>query len=158
MKNRYIPITAIVVVLSIAAAAGFLMPPASQEVPARVVMDNSGGRVIFTHLYHTEDYGFACADCHHDEIGQDTPIACGSCHPPAFDEKFRAEHQKNFPTEEACLRCHYDTPEAPLAEEDKPDTDFIPTRADAFHGQCMSCHEEMGGPYGDDTCYECHAR
>ncbi|GAB7022384.1 hypothetical protein JCM12178A_09420 [Salidesulfovibrio brasiliensis] len=122
-----------------------------------MILDNTGGRVIFTHQAHTEEYGFDCADCHHDGIGQDEPISCGSCHPAAFDETFRAEHQKAFPDEEACLRCHYDVPGEELAEDNRPDTDFIPTRADAFHGQCMTCHEEFGGPYGDDTCYDCHA-
>lgn len=46
MKNRYIPITFIVAVLAVAAIAGFLFPPAVQENPARIVMDNSGGRVF----------------------------------------------------------------------------------------------------------------
>lgn len=138
--------------------AGYLLAPEKQEVPARIVMDNTGGRVIFTHLAHTDEYGFDCADCHHDEIGQGTPIACGSCHPAEFDATFRAEHQKAFPTEEACLRCHYEQPTSPLAEDNRPDIEDIPTRADAFHGQCMNCHEENGGPYGDDSCYSCHAR
>ncbi|WP_432735301.1 cytochrome c3 family protein [Maridesulfovibrio sp. FT414] len=158
MKNRYIPITFIVAVCMIAAVAGFLFPPAVQENPARVVMDNSGGRVIFTHFTHAGEYGYECATCHHDDIGQDRPIPCGSCHPAAFDAKFRAEHQKNFPNTEACLRCHDEVPTGPLAEEDRPDKDNIPLRADAFHGQCMSCHENDGGPYGPDSCYECHAR
>ncbi|WP_320009347.1 cytochrome c3 family protein [Maridesulfovibrio sp.] len=158
MKNRYIPITLIVAVLAVAAAAGFLFPPAVQESPARVVMDNSGGRVIFAHSVHAEEYGYECSDCHHDDIGQEKPIACGTCHPVAFDAKFRVEHQKNFPSDQACLRCHDEVPSGPLAEEDKPDTSSIPLRAEAFHSQCMGCHESDGGPYGEDSCYDCHAR
>ncbi|WP_054649373.1 cytochrome c3 family protein [Salidesulfovibrio brasiliensis] len=157
MKSRYTPLLIILAVLAITAAVGYTLPTEAQDVPPRVILDNTGGRVIFTHQAHTEEYGFDCADCHHDGIGQDEPISCGSCHPAAFDETFRAEHQKAFPDEEACLRCHYDVPGEELAEDNRPDTDFIPTRADAFHGQCMTCHEEFGGPYGDDTCYDCHA-
>lgn len=159
MKNRYIPITLILAVLAGAAVAGFLAPTVAQEVPAREILDNKGGRVIFTHQVHAEDYGFECSDCHHDDIGQETPISCGSCHPRAFDETFRTEHQKAFSTEDACLRCHDDVPEEPtLAEEDRPSIEDIPLRTDAFHRQCMDCHEENGGPYGSESCYQCHAR
>ncbi len=122
------------------------------------MLDNSGGRVIFTHVTHTEDFGYECSDCHHDEIGQDKPLPCGSCHPKAFDEKFRKAHQKNFANTEACLRCHENVPTGPLAEEDRPDTENIPLRSEAFHTQCMSCHENDGGPYGENSCYTCHAR
>lgn len=158
LKKRYFSITAIVAVMFLVALSGYLRLQAKHDVPARVIMDNNGGRVIFTHQAHAQDYGFECADCHHDNIGQDQPLACGSCHPSAFDEKFRVEHQKTFPNDEACMRCHSETPTGPLAKEDKPDTEIIPTRADAFHNQCMSCHEESGGPYGKDSCYDCHAR
>jgi hypothetical protein len=158
LKNRYIPIITISVVLALVAAVGFLIPPAVQDAPTRVVLDNSGGRVIFNHLTHVDDYGLECSDCHHDDIGQDTPIACGNCHPAAFDKKFKAEHMKNFKSDEACLRCHDEKPTGPLSEEDRPDIESIPTRSEAFHKQCMSCHEDMGGPYGEDSCYECHAR
>lgn len=158
MNKRYYLIATIVAVCFITAIVGYTLPTMSQDVPARVILDNTGGRVIFTHQFHAEDYGFECIDCHHDDIEADTFIACGSCHPAEFDDKFRAEHQKNFPNEEACIRCHDDTPTGPLTEDERPDITNIPLRADAFHMQCMNCHEENGGPYGDDTCYECHAR
>ncbi|WP_147818662.1 cytochrome c3 family protein [Salidesulfovibrio onnuriiensis] len=159
MKSRYIPITIIVAAFCMAAAAGYvLFPGEAQDVPARVVMENAGGRVLFTHKAHAEEYGFECTDCHHDDLERDTFLSCGSCHPKAFDETFRAEHPKAFPDKEACLRCHDEAPEGPLAEEDRPSTEDIPLRLDAFHGQCMSCHEENGGPTEDDSCYECHAR
>ncbi|KAB1442168.1 cytochrome c3 family protein [Pseudodesulfovibrio senegalensis] len=158
MKQRYIPITVIVAILAALAVAGGAMPEQAQVVPARTVMDNNGGRVIFSHRIHADEYGFECADCHHDDIGQERPVSCGSCHPKAFDETFRSEHFKAFSSEDACLRCHDDVPGETLAEEDRPDTGNIPLRADAFHAQCMDCHEENGGPYGAESCYQCHAR
>ncbi len=158
MQRRYIPIATIVAIMLAVAVAGYLNPVEEQEVPARVVMDNTGGRVIFNHQFHAEDYGYNCTDCHHDDIESDTFLSCGSCHPSEFNEQFRADHQKAFPTEEACLRCHDDVPEGELAEEDRPDTESIPLRADAFHTQCMDCHEQDGGPYEEDACYQCHAR
>ena len=157
LNKRYVPILAIVVALVAVAVVGFLLPEEKQDVPARIVLDNAGGRVIFTHGSHVEEYGFDCADCHHDDIGQDKPIACGTCHPAAFDKTFRAEHQKAFPSDQACARCHGDVPQGKLTDEERPDIDSIPTRAEAFHKQCQSCHEENSGPYGQDACYECHA-
>lgn len=160
MKNSYIPVTVIVAALCLAAAAGYvLFPREKEEVPTRVVMENTGGRVIFSHQVHAEEYGFECTDCHHDDIEQETFLSCGTCHPRDYDDTFRVEHQKAFSSEDACLRCHDDIPEGPtLAVEDRPYTEDIPMRLDAFHGQCMTCHEENGGPTEDDSCYACHAR
>jgi hypothetical protein len=29
----------------------------------------------------------------------------------------------------------------------------------AFHEQCMDCHEREGkGPYGENSCFKCHIR
>ncbi len=158
MQKRYFQIAVIVAVMLAVGVVGYLTPVEEQDVPARVVMDNTGGRVIFTHQSHAEDYGYDCTDCHHDDIGADRFISCGSCHPTEFNEQFRADHQKAFPSDEACIRCHDDVPTGELAEEDRPDIENIPLRADAFHSQCMDCHEKDGGPYGEDSCYQCHAR
>lgn len=158
MHKRYFPIATVVAVLLAIAVAGFTAGATEKTTPARVVMDNAGGRVIFSHKFHIEDYGLECTDCHHDDIEAETYLACGSCHPSEFNEAFRTDHPERFPDDEACLRCHYDTPTETLSDDDRPDTDFIPLRADAFHTQCMSCHEENGGPYGDDSCNDCHAR
>lgn len=36
---------------------------------------------------------------------------------------------------------------------------LIPGRMDAFHGQCMGCHEKLGkGPFGKDKCAQCHTK
>ncbi|CCH50295.1 Pentaheme cytochrome c [Pseudodesulfovibrio piezophilus C1TLV30] len=158
LQRRYLTIAAIIAALFVIAIAGYMIPVEKQDVPARIVMDNTGGRVIFSHQAHAEDYGFDCIDCHHDDIGSDTFLACGTCHPAEFNDDFRVNHQKAFPSDEACLRCHDDVPTAPLAEDERPDIENIPLRAEAFHTQCMGCHEENGGPYGDDSCYQCHAR
>ncbi|WP_419787177.1 cytochrome c3 family protein [Pseudodesulfovibrio sp.] len=156
-RNKYTPITVIVVVLLTSALVLLFWPKEKPAAPVRVIMDNAGGRVIFAHQTHVEDYGYACADCHHDNIGQASPIACGNCHPVEFGDTFRKEHQKRFANDEACLRCHDEKPTFPLKEEDRPMVENIPLRADAFHQLCIHCHEENGGP-GEDACHECHAR
>lgn len=158
MKRRYFPIAVTVAACLVAALVGYSMPAAEQDAPTRVVMDNTGGRVIFSHMSHIDDYGLDCADCHHDDTGLDTYLPCGACHPTEFNEEFRTSHAKNFPSQEACLRCHDEVPEGPLAPEERPLKEDIPLRAEAFHSLCMGCHEENGGPYGSDSCNECHSR
>ncbi|WP_338666575.1 cytochrome c3 family protein [Pseudodesulfovibrio methanolicus] len=158
MQNRYFIISSVVALLFAGAVVGYAIPVEKQEVPARVILDNTGGRVVFAHRVHAEDYGSACDDCHHDGLEGEAYLPCGTCHPAEFDETFRAEHQKAFPDRKACLRCHDEVPTGPLAEDARPDIESIPTRGEAFHTLCMGCHEENGGPFGDDACYQCHAR
>lgn len=158
MQNRYFIISAIVALLFAGAVVGYAIPVEKQEVPARVILDNTGGRVVFAHKVHAEEYGFDCEDCHHDGVDGETYLPCGACHPTEFDERFRADHPKAFPDREACLRCHDVVPEGPLSAEERPDAEFIPVRGEAFHALCVGCHEENGGPFGDDACYQCHAR
>ncbi len=56
----------------------------------------------------------------------------------------------------ACSRCHAGAP-APDRPPDRPDVTHVPLRADAFHGQCLGCHEQMGaGPSGEKSCNACH--
>lgn len=161
LQQRYVPIAVTVAVLLVGALIGYVMPTADAAAPARVVLDNSGGRVIFTHAVHADDYGYECADCHHDGVEDEnaTPISCGSCHPKSFDEEYAKNHQKMFPSEEYCLRCHDEDPASGVTEDTRPDKDMMLTRADAFHGQCMDCHKaEDAGPYDEDSCYTCHAK
>jgi hypothetical protein len=158
LQNRYFIISAVVALLFVGAVVGYAIPEEKQEVPARIILDNTGGRVVFSHRTHADDYGFDCADCHHDGLESGEYLPCGACHPAEFDETFRREHPKAFPDKEACLRCHDEVPNGPLSADERPDIESIPTRGEAFHSLCMNCHEENGGPYGEDACYQCHAR
>jgi len=142
--------------LFLASVVGYVGQSESSDPPVRVFLDNTGGRVVFGHLAHVEDYGLECEDCHHDGEAFERPMECGACHPKAFDEAFAQNHQQAFSDPEQCLRCHYDDP-ATEAPEDRPDPYWIAVRADAFHSQCMGCHESMGGPAGDESCNQCHA-
>jgi len=73
-----------------------------------------------------------------------------------FDHK---EHMSESGYGLDCVDCHHDLEN----EGDKPSTcgechtddgEDAPTRPDAFHKQCQTCHEEGGGPV---NCAECHA-
>lgn len=163
LQKRYTSILAVVAICLVVAVVGYGASSDEKPVPARFVLDNTGGRVISSHVEHADDYGYSCDDCHHggSENENVSPVPCGSCHPKEFDNDFKIKHQTAFPDKEYCLRCHDDAPKAgtQLAEDDRPDSEMIPARGDAFHDQCMGCHQsEEAGPYGEQSCYECHAR
>ena len=81
MQNRYFIISAVVVLLFAGAVVGYAIPEEKQEVPARIILDNTGGRVVFSHRTHADDYGFDCADCHHDGLEERTVPAVRSLPP-----------------------------------------------------------------------------
>lgn len=119
MNRRLYPITILVVLLAVVAAAGYLIPAGAEETPVRVLLPNKGGKVVFEHKTHAETYGLECDACHH--TGDYVP--CSDCH------------------------------NAQSAE------DGIPNAMEAFHQNCMGCHEETGaGPYGKDQCNQCHLK
>lgn len=121
MNRRLYPITILVVLLAVVAAAGYLIPAGAHEQPVRVLLPNKGGKVVFDHRVHVEDYSLECDACHHTG-DYETP----------------------------CAECH----NAEAAEEQG-----IPNQMEAFHQNCMSCHEKTGGgPYGKDQCNQCHLK
>lgn len=121
MNKRLYPITILVALLAVVAAAGYLAPAGEETQPVRVLLPNKGGKVVFEHLAHAETYGIECDACHHTG---DYEIPCVECH------------------------------NAEAAEEQG-----IPNRMEAFHMNCMGCHEEMGaGPYEKDQCNQCHLK
>lgn len=136
------------------------------------------GKLTWSHQEHVDSYSSGCTDCHHGPDIEPEPMACNSCHgdkadgnAPALREAVHARcetchsdlYEKKIKgctacheqlpgtpgaTQPACATCHYDA-EAPL----------LPTRMEAFHGQCMGCHETAGaGPYGEKSCSRCHTR
>lgn len=157
MNRRYLPITSLTAALVLLALFGYLRIAPAQDSPTRVVLDNPGGRVLFSHQHHAQDLGLDCGNCHHDGAAPAHPEACGSCHPPAFDKAYAQSHIKAFTGHRACGRCHTEPPAAGMATVDRPDVSGLPLRADAFHRQCMGCHERSGaGPFGKENCAACH--
>lgn len=246
MRRRYLPISILTGILLIAAIVGYLIPAGSEGPPPRVLLENKGGKVIFTHSQHIEGQAQDCARCHHTTGDSQTPPKCSSCHVKKFDEIFIANHQ-NAIDEKLCVSCHHqeagiqkfshDKHMDDYAEDDcqachhdesiepepqacsdchtsdgtkdiislrqanhtrcadchddfyeqgtkgcnnchtrelkakapepqscgnchsEPVDQLVPTTTNAFHGQCMSCHEKEGvGPFGDDACYQCHMK
>ena len=100
-------------------AAGGVTTP---EYPIRIMFNNLGGNVLFTHHMHYADtgYGVSCGDCHHT-LSED-----------------------EYEDAQSCSECH---------ELDAGDEE-VPKRADAFHQQCIGCHEDFEA--GPVECASCH--
>lgn len=134
----------------------------------------------FSHEKHAEDYAEDdCQACHHDESVEPEPQACSDCHEkeplkdiPSLKD---ANHAKCADCHEdfydkgvkGCTSCHTreEAPKAAPAPQpcsschSEPVEQLVPTTTNAFHGQCMSCHENQdAGPFGDDSCYQCHMK
>lgn len=132
----------------------------------------------FSHDDHMDDYtGGDCQSCHHDESIEAEPQACANCHKDGSNSVLRlrdANHTRCADCHEdayqqgitGCSYCHTREP-APEDPEQiacgychiDPVEQLLPTSMNAFHGQCMGCHEESeSGPFGDDACYQCHMK
>ena len=128
--------------ISIICYAAF--PVQAPPEPIRIMYYTNAGRVLFDHQTHASVNGYAlnCLDCHHLHGGEEiAPVACGTCHPGG-------KKVTKFP--ESCFDCHDDA-----AEIENPD---ILKRSDAYHQQCIGCHEQYGagpGP-GPKNCSKCH--
>ncbi len=130
---------------------------------------------------HEDHFGYAsddCQACHHGEDIEPSPQACRDCHSP---EGAAAKIPLREAVHARCEPCHADKFEAKLTgcadchelkradkslAEGAPAANFpacaschftMPARMDAFHQNCMGCHEKVGkGPAGADQCKQCH--
>ena len=60
------------------------------KTPVRLLLENAGGRVVFDHRRHAEDYKVACEACHHESAeARENVQPCGACHGVDFDGSFR---------------------------------------------------------------------
>lgn len=164
MRKRYYPISAITVILAIVAVIGYATPETQPDFPKRVLFDNKGGKVVFTHAAHAEEYMIPCEDCHHvEENPEHEVVKCGMCHQSGeFDKQYVKDHVNWDMDDKYCMSCHhegFDGKDSMLCSDchfDEKPSDMIPLRMDAFHNQCLGCHEIMGGPYDQDQCSDCH--
>lgn len=107
-----------------------------------------GEEGLFDHDMHSYDFGLSCMDCHHEmnDFGMD-PQRCSDCHSRADGDMGRVAHQ-------SCIDCHYGM--GGPVEQDCSSCHSPRGRTDAFHDQCMGCHESEGkGPIEAD-CAGCH--
>ena len=128
------------ILLLVGAVCYAAFPKTAPEQPIRMMFHSVSGKVLFNHQAHVSEagYGLACNECHHhpEDAEPEELLACKECHQiPEGDEKVPA----------ACLDCH--------DEEDVEETELIKS-SDAFHTQCIGCHQEYGS--GPEECAACH--
>ncbi len=133
----------ILLVVGVICYAAF--PVEAPKEPIRLMLKAVAGNVLFAHQTHASatGYGIACQECHHHpEESEAEPMSCKACH------QIPEEGQK---APQACLDCHDIT--------EVEDSEFIKS-ADAFHKQCIGCHEAFGkGPgEGPEQCSSCHVQ
>ena len=119
---------------------------------------------MFKHQMHEEKNGGqdSCVLCHHMNLPRDKNSVCVSCHSDmygttdAFGHDWHASptgggipcddcHQsgvkRNAESAKECSKCHADlvVPGATIKVEDY----MAPAYADAMHGLCIACHEQI---------------
>ena len=188
VSKRYVPVAVITVLCLVAAVVGYLKKPAtSAEVPLKVLLDNTGGKVVFAHAEHNRKFKIACGECHHEQRSpKDKVLACETCHVKEFDEQFAAEHMNAIP-EKNCVQCHHtvgginfdhDAHASDYAGDDctachhdasiEPEpqncadchaepAEGVPGLEKALHGRCISCHEEWFTPEEEGAKPQCSA-
>ncbi len=142
------------------------------EEPRRIMLTATGGNVLFDHRNHSEAYGLECTGCHHPILaGAGETEACGQCHTkeseyvPALGEKGKFNHDAHsMDYGLSCTDCHHNYTEGDpggpelctVCHQAGMGDDVIPGRKEAFHQQCIGCHEELGISPGKTDCNACH--
>jgi len=147
---------------------------APHESPVRLMFKTVGGNVLFDHQTHSDKYGIRCVDCHHsqEEGSAELPGNCGACHGteskyvPALGDKGKFDHELHSKKLGlVCSDCHHDYEEGDSGgpqlcsdcHEPDGDDNAMLNRRQAFHKQCIGCHEESGITPGKKDCAGCHA-
>lgn len=143
-KHRMIMYGVAIQLVLIAIVSYAAFPIETPQEPIRLMYQTNAGKVLFDHQTHASINGYAldCMDCHHSHFGEEIkPVSCGLCHAVKGEKS-------EFP--ESCFECHGDA-----SEIEEPE---ILKRSDAFHQQCIQCHEQYGaGPKsGSENCSACH--
>lgn len=133
--------------LLVLAVGGYLLPEAPEALPGRILMPNSGGRVLFDHEAHVGNYNIDCQTCHHDasKAGMDGE-KCKTCHGLEFDAAFK-NHKRDM-AKETCAVCHHKT----LEKRDWGHANHI-----AFALPCTACHHPTQLEERPQNCANCHS-
>jgi hypothetical protein len=141
MKNRFFTLTLAALLAVVFGTAGVLTAAdCLNDVDDVIVIEHKDeydrarqGPVELTHKKHAEDYGTACADCHHVyEDGKNVWQEGDEIH--------------------KCIECHD-------ANENQGNAKKLQT---AFHANCKDCHKEAADAGNENApvrkCTDCHKR
>lgn len=121
MEKRLYPVTLVTVLLALLAVAGYVLPQSGDATPIRILLDNKGGKVVFDHKVHAEDYGLECATCHHAQNLEKGISPCGECHNAETAEFGLPNRMEAF--HQSCMGCHEKETAGPYGKD-----------------QCNQCH------------------
>ncbi len=175
LNKRSIPFFIVSCVLFVIGGLAYFMPTSEEPLPNRILLQNAGGRVVFDHTLHGSIAGVDCASCHHEmnitgEQNPESVMKCGACHISPTNTTFATTHQALYDAKDggkSCITCHHMDEAADSTELGSvvgkdfqscsschPET---PNRMDAFHKNCMGCHDELAkGPRTESPCAQCH--
>lgn len=108
MPRRHVFVTVFCCLMAVVAVVGYTHDTVG-KTPVRLLLENAGGRVVFDHRRHAEDYKVACEACHHESAeARENVQPCGACHGVDFDGSFREDHVAAFADDETtCATCHH---------------------------------------------------
>lgn len=123
---------------------------ASAAMPEFIRSPSHLGEVEFPHLFHYDDLGIACADCHHEtdatvlnvpheDYFDDFYIDCTTCHHPSGEVTQEPQ---------ACSSCH---PASPRTIADETLSAKV-----VIHQNCWECHDAGTGAEAFTNCKACH--
>ncbi len=151
-----------------------VFPAKAPELPVRMMLKATGDDVLFAHQTHSDAYGLNCRDCHHtwQEADKKMPEACGECHTPGGKQKPALGKDGTFNHDAHsreyglyCSDCHHNYQQG---QEQPPQHctachqkgmggGMMPGRKEAFHKQCIGCHENFGAGPARTECSACHS-
>jgi hypothetical protein len=118
-KERIIAYWIAIVLFVVGVVCYAAFPQKTPEQPLRIMLENTGGNVLFDHRGHASEdgYGIECDSCHHDiEEKGDKPQACGECHlteaddspkrSDAFHKQCKGCHEEDGTAPVKCSGCH----------------------------------------------------
>lgn len=149
LSKKYLAITITTAILLAISVAGYLTPPGKAEIPTRILFDSNGGKIVFSHLKHIDEYGEDCIRCHHKEEGAATPLPCGTCHARKFDQNFAEMHMDSF-AEDYCSKCHHPAPANLIFDHE--------LHEDPTDGDCQACHHGPDIEPEPQACSDCHGQ
>lgn len=170
--------------LFILGLGGYLLPSKDEPLPQRILMENEGGRVIFTHNDHSSKESYLASDCsvcHHElnmpgfekahelfpakfSVSENTPfvLSCASCHRKADQEDFIESHQELYMSvagDSSCASCHHASFDGFAQGWNHEE------HIDITAGYCESCHHPENYEYAEgqtitvekQKCSNCHS-
>lgn len=150
MQKRYIPIVLCIVCAALIALVGYAISTPTQAMPTRILLENTGGKVVFDHQVHASQYKIECQKCHHENsTPRENVQSCGTCHGVTFDETFKTTHAQRINDLPSCVTCHH--------MEFKPSQWGHDEHSKDYGVDCRSCHHtDTSIEPEPQNCANCH--